>query len=148
MRTSHSQTQKGFAILFTVLVISILLAISLSISNIALKELLLSSATRDSHSAFYAADTALECALYADTKKNALSIVNGSIVLDPALRPSCAEVDSTTPTKITFKNPSGSPYCYRFTIEKTTLTKIEARGYNTCDEFNLRRVERGIRISY
>ncbi|MEN9614167.1 MAG: hypothetical protein RLZZ347_474 [Candidatus Parcubacteria bacterium] len=149
MTPTASYNQKGFALLFTVLVVSLLLAISLSISNITLRELVLSSATRDSHIAFYAADTALECALYLDTKKNALPLANGVIVLDPTLLSSCAVVDTVTPTKIAFKsqpNPP-SPYCFTFTIDKSSGTRIEARGYNNCTD-NLRRVERGIRISY
>jgi Tfp pilus assembly protein PilX len=140
--------QNGFALLFTILVVSVLLAISLSISNITLRELVLSSATRDSHVAFYAADTALECALYIDAKKNALPVTGSPASISPVVPiPSCAKLDTQTATKVSFKNPDTSQYCFSFTVEKTTFTKIEARGYNTCTD-SLRRVERGVRISY
>ena len=58
----------GFALLFSVLVASLLLTIGLSIFRIALKELSISTAARQSIHAFYAADSGRECALYWDSK--------------------------------------------------------------------------------
>jgi hypothetical protein len=60
----------GFALLFSVLLSSLLLSIGLSIFRIALKELDISSASRYSINAFYAADSGRECISYWDTKKN------------------------------------------------------------------------------
>lgn len=60
--------ERGFALLFSVLVSSLLLTIGLSIFNIALKELAISTATRQSIHAFYAADSGREEAIYLDTK--------------------------------------------------------------------------------
>lgn len=65
--------KRGFALLFAVMTASVLLTIGLSIFNISLKELLLSTASRDSQIAFYAADSARECALYWDIKQSAFS---------------------------------------------------------------------------
>ena len=59
----------GFALLFSVLVSSLLLTIGLSIFNIAIKELAISTASRQSIYAFYAADSGRECIKYWDTKK-------------------------------------------------------------------------------
>jgi hypothetical protein len=68
----------GFALLFSVLVSSLLLTIGLSIFSIALKELALSTASRQSIYAFYAADSGRECALYWDTKEGHIAtLVNG-----------------------------------------------------------------------
>lgn len=58
------RTSKGFALLFSVLVASLLLTIGLSIFRIALKELAISTASRQSIHAFYAADSGWECAKY------------------------------------------------------------------------------------
>ena len=58
----------GFALLFSVLVSSLLLTIGLSIFSIALKELAISTATRQSIHAFYAADSGREYIKYLDTK--------------------------------------------------------------------------------
>jgi hypothetical protein len=63
-----AQSRKGFAMLFAVLVSSVLLSIGASIFNLTLKELILSSSGRESQFAFYAADTGIECALYWDFK--------------------------------------------------------------------------------
>lgn len=54
-------TARGVAILFAVLLTSVVLVISLSIFNITYKQLLLSSLARESRFAFYAQDIALDC---------------------------------------------------------------------------------------
>lgn len=64
--------EKGFALLFAVLVSVMVLAVGASIINISLKQVILSSAGRESQFAFYAANTGMECALYWD--------LNGTIV--------------------------------------------------------------------
>lgn len=60
------RTDKGFALLFSVLVSSLLLTIGLSIFSIVLKEFSISTATRQSIHAFYAADSGIECIMYWD----------------------------------------------------------------------------------
>jgi len=59
-------TQRGFTLLLAALVSSIVLAVGAAIFGIAQKQVLLSAIGRDSQFAFYAADTAAECALYWD----------------------------------------------------------------------------------
>ncbi len=66
--------KKGFALLFSILVSVMVLAVGASIINIALKQIILSGAGRESQFAFYAANTGLECALYWD--------LNGTVVDD------------------------------------------------------------------
>lgn len=51
----------------------ILLIVAMSIGGIALKEQVLSIASRESQVAFYAADTGMECALYLDQKIGAFA---------------------------------------------------------------------------
>lgn len=53
--------QSGFALLLTLIVVSIVLAIGLSILNVTLKQFTLSSIARDSEIAFHAANAGLEC---------------------------------------------------------------------------------------
>lgn len=62
----YEQCSSGFTMLFAVLISGVLMAIGISIFNISLKELRLSSTARDSNLAFYAADTGRECAIYWD----------------------------------------------------------------------------------
>jgi hypothetical protein len=56
--------QKGFTLLLSILVISMILSASLGMAQIALKENQLSSLVRESESAFHAADKGIDCALY------------------------------------------------------------------------------------
>ncbi|MEK7606341.1 MAG: LamG-like jellyroll fold domain-containing protein [Patescibacteria group bacterium] len=67
------RVSRGFTLFYAVLVTSLLLALGLAVYNITLKELILTSDARESQNAFYAADTALECALYWDLQYDGLS---------------------------------------------------------------------------
>ncbi len=58
--------QRGFIILFSMVVSSIILLISVGMYNLAKKQVVLSSYARESQRAFYAANSALECAYYYD----------------------------------------------------------------------------------
>ena len=59
----------GFAVLFSVMLASFLITLGISIFSISLKEIMITTSTRDSQIAYYAADSARECVLYADVKK-------------------------------------------------------------------------------
>ncbi len=68
MKVKNLKKEEGFALLFSVLIASLLLSVGLSIFNISLKELSISNATRQSITAFYAADSGREQALFNDLK--------------------------------------------------------------------------------
>lgn len=65
---STFDNSKGMTLLFASLVVSLLLSVGLAIADIALSQILLSAAAKDSAAAFYAADTGIECALYYENK--------------------------------------------------------------------------------
>jgi len=67
MISSRQSPQKGFVILFAVIITSIVLLVSIGISSVIYKETLLSSSSRDGGYAFFAADSGLECPLYWDS---------------------------------------------------------------------------------
>lgn len=67
---SKIKSEHGFALLVSILVSSIVLAIGLSIITITLKQLQFSNIGRESEIAFYAADAGMECALYYDYSTN------------------------------------------------------------------------------
>lgn len=69
--------KRGFALLFAVFTASILLLIGVSIFNVSLRELAISQSAKDSQLAFYAADSARECALYWDIKQAAFPFCLG-----------------------------------------------------------------------
>src|SRR6185295_5804256 len=64
---------RGFTLLISIVVTSMLLIVSFVVVNIALKQLILASAGRESQYAFYAADAGVECATYWDLKNSSLS---------------------------------------------------------------------------
>jgi len=70
--------RSGFALLFAVFTASILMLIGVSIFSVSLRELAISQSAKDSQLAFYAADSARECALYWDIKKAAFPFCLGS----------------------------------------------------------------------
>ena len=64
-KDKHKQnTEKGIAILFTVLMSASFLLVAIGISQIAYKEKVFSIEAKDSNRAFLAADTGVECGLY------------------------------------------------------------------------------------
>ncbi len=175
--STHPQ-ERGFAMLFAVLVSSVLLSIGISIFNLTVKDLLLSSSGRESQFAFYAADTGVECALYWDFRgANVFATSTDDTVRTPS-DPDCVNtlsniqpVDVTnyisrTPTtavtrfEITIPNldanGDSAPYCAIVTVTKSAAvaggvieTTIDSRGYNTsCDSTNAYRVERALQVTY
>ena len=62
----YHKENSGFALLFSVVLSSILLAVALGVSNIAYRESFFSTSAKESNEAFYAADTAAECVIYYD----------------------------------------------------------------------------------
>ena len=60
--------KQGFVILIAIVVSALLVSMGIFISNIAYKELLLSTSTKSSQQAFYVADSVMECALKEDIR--------------------------------------------------------------------------------
>ena len=61
-----SHRSRGFVVLYTVLISTIILAITIGIALIAYNEVILSSSVAEGGEAFFAADSGAECALYWD----------------------------------------------------------------------------------
>lgn len=64
MTQTKTQQQSGFALLITILVLSVVVAVTLAIVELSLKQLKLSVDSTDSEIAFHAANAGLECARY------------------------------------------------------------------------------------
>lgn len=145
---------RGFTLLMSVLIASILLALGYEIYNLAVKEVTLSSAGRESQFAFFAADTGIECALHADVKLDAF-----------ATSSPLTELDCGTATTTLARSTVGDDYITEFefmlgggtsiqcvnvrvTREDPKRTTIESYGHNTCDQDDPVRLERAIRVTY
>lgn len=66
----NKKNQKGFTLLFAVILSVLVLAVGASIISISLKQIILSGSARESQFAFYAANTGIECAFYWDLKRD------------------------------------------------------------------------------
>lgn len=66
-------TQRGFALLIAIIFMSVMLTFGLALGSLAYKQQILASSAIESQYAFYAADGALECALYADQQASAFT---------------------------------------------------------------------------
>lgn len=149
-------SRSGFALLYAVMISSIILVITLGIMNISLKEIKFSTSAKDTNDAFFAADTGAECALYNDKS-------TGSVFTDPN-SPSitCNNITFTAnegPTLYwSFIVPglgSGGQGCAKVTVDKTGLCGsaacIISRGYNNGGASCLpgsSTVERELDVSY
>lgn len=145
-----------------------MMGIAVGLSSSMFKEMVISSIARDSQIAFYEADTAVECMLYADKPNDyTQSLVQ---IVDPAGSGTSTQgtfncgVDSNgTPMTLTVIQTMSDYYtitpspllpkseaCFKATVDQTggTTTALTIRGYNVCDSNNPRQVERGVQVLY
>ena len=121
--SSIPKSTTGFAMLFAVLASSLLMALGISMFGISIKEIQIATSERDSQIAYYAADSARECAIYTDIAKRPL------VTCDPSLSPiltSCPlSVTSIitcngSSTPLTFnRNPSSPGFIYNLSGQTT-----------------------------
>ncbi|MFZ2204982.1 MAG: hypothetical protein WAV23_00105 [Minisyncoccia bacterium] len=132
------EKNKGFVLLFAVMLSSIVLAISLGVANIALKEINFTTSTKDTNNAFYAADIGAECALLGDKVGTNKFTPDNYFV-------TCLGADiyyvvgdwNTGPWDFPISGLGSSGIaCSKVTVTKTdmgggsTLTTITSKGYN------------------
>ncbi len=174
----NKDIKKGFTILYAMLIAGVLLSIGASIASIAIREVALVSNAAQSASAFYIADSGVECALYMDFS-SAQKVIASEMGTDP--NPNMGQVfcgayntsignimpvpSYTTNgvyriTKFTvyFDSDNASDprvdqegRCAVVTIMRSTIngsTIVDSRGFTTCNLTNPKVVERGIRVTY
>ncbi len=166
---SPDNSKSGFVILIAVLVASLMISLGAFIASIAVKELSLSASGRDSHLAFYAADAAIECALYQDLHVSvfaASSSAPGPATLNcnssstaVVFRAGLSDADTgVSEFDVSFpESPADDPEFSPYAIVRITKdqigtvndeTKIESRGYNVKSTDVSRRVERALEVTY
>jgi hypothetical protein len=158
---SHSSnSSSGYAMLYTVVIVSIIMTISIGLSNSVSKELILASVAKDSQTAFYQADIATECGLYLELKQGgAKAFLSGGGATSTF---SCGVNSSGQPITFSFNalsngvfegvptNVSSGP-CFNLLLDSTKPSPdllIEAKGYNQCDPGAANRVERALDVYY
>jgi Tfp pilus assembly protein PilE len=145
--------QRGFTLLIAVVLTSVLLAVGLALLDIAYKQVVLSSTARQSQTAFYTADSALECALYWDQKQNAFSYTTPltSITCSGKTIAVTSSVSSGVRTStLSVPCETGAGTAALVTVTKDTIgaTRLYASGFNTCNASDPRRLERGLLAVY
>ncbi len=129
-----SRGQRGFTLLLAALVSSIVLAIGAAIFGIAQKQVLLSAIGRDSQFAFYAADTAAECALYWDFRCNyfasSTDLISASCN-NPT--PTC----DTKPLEATGRPTEAPYYPYTMTSQQMDFFEDAAVSGNLCAQVSV-----------
>jgi hypothetical protein len=166
LKTQNSRLKtgpRGFTLLLAALVSSVVLALGISIFEIALKQVTLSSMGRDSQFAFYAADTGAECALYWDVRHNYFGTTTPSssaVCATQTLTVSGRPIPDESRYELTFQfEPTGK--CAAVTVTKCVAecnaaypgihTIIHADGFNTtCDSVssNPRALQRSVELHY
>lgn len=138
IHTNQKKNSSGYAILFSVLLVSIILAITLGVLNIALKEFQFTSTARNSHVSFFAADTGGECALYG-RKNGMMDTLPPTMVCDTQTRTSTQTDLSFDITRFDFQPISVQDGCALVDIvidnsdTQISKTTINSHGYNvTC----------------
>lgn len=146
--------ERGFTLLIAVLVGSLLLAIGFSIFAIGYKELLLTSAGKESHVSFFSADSAMECALFWDQTQDSFNVTSpmGTITCGGIPLTVTSSVVGTTYLRTFSMTLAGGAQCATVQVQKirdsNPRTQIDSYGYNTCVLTSLRRTERGLRVLY
>lgn len=159
-KLAKSFKEKGYALLFTVIIVSIISVISIGLSSTTYKQMILSSEASSSELAFYESDMAMECALYVD---------NQTTYLTDGKTPSfnCGVDTNGQPYSLNIIKPKVDTYnlkpsssilnssdpCFDINIVKnssssSTKTTILANGYNICNKKSNRTVERTIEVDY
>lgn len=140
---------KGFVILFTILVSTIIMLIGLGIYSIATRETVLSGTAREAQYAFYAADAGVECALYAQNLDNTGS--GGSLHIDANSNGGAPFDCGTGQVVITGQGTVSTPFEFSLVVDQNQKTcakvsmldstslagspirRVLSQGYNICN---------------
>lgn len=145
---------RGFTLLIAVILSSVVLTIGLALLDLAYKQIILASTAKQSQIAFYAADSAIECALYYDQQLDAFN-TNPDGLTEISCNGQTISISSTgsSPKLTTYSIPcpdGGTRALVRVYKNYSTAptTRIFANAYNSCDASDTRRVERGLKVVY
>jgi hypothetical protein len=144
--------EQGFALFYVIIMISIISTIAFGLASITYKQKFLSSLSYDSQAAFYAADAGMECALFYNT---AIFAQNGAI--------NCYDIAPDNFGQFLTLTKGSTNTIWKSSIRKETCFSVElnvptppadprpsfiAKGYNTCQQNQVRYIERTLRAYF
>ncbi len=152
---TNFKSRRGFTLLIAVVFTAVVLSVALALADIAYRQVILASTARQSQYAFYAADSALECALYWDQRGDRFDYTtegsSGSFACQGQTVNFTASSALGGSRTTTFSIPcatSGSQSSVVVYKKSNGATIIDASGFNSCNPADPNRVERGLKASY
>ena len=147
-------SKKGFVLLYAILIMSMLLALTLSITDLTMKERKLSRFGEESFSAFFAAESGMECALYWDMiddkswfRHDPINEPGGRIITCNG-KDFLVGISDVTEITLVFPGSSNSSV---IKVDKDTVeesTSLVVSGYSVADPTSGEGIERGLQIKY
>lgn len=97
--------RKGFLLVISIMIAAVVLTVGLGVASITYKEIIISSFSKESQKAFYAADSGIECALYWDLRwgGNESAFATSTIISSRAI-----DVPKCNNQNLPLENPVGS----------------------------------------
>jgi Tfp pilus assembly protein PilX len=122
----HSQPKQGFALLMTLIVVSVLISIGLAVVDLSLKQVRLSTNAKDSESAFHAANAGVECGRYWRR------IASSTMETGGAITPTCFSASTYANTKSNlFSSTNGDVYLYNYSFSWGTSPSQRCTSIST-----------------
>lgn len=155
--TSHNKRESGMALFIAIIFSSVVLLIGLTMASFGYKQAILSSSAVSSQKAYYAADSAMECALYADQQEALFTTNTAGIIKCAGANDSVTVSSIPKYRKYTFSIRNISPdVCADVVVYKETVTPyttyIYSTGYYNVGQsncsVNTHTTVRGLSISY
>lgn len=126
-----TEKKRGYALIVAVILTSVMLSFGTALSSLAYKQKVLASDATESQYAFYAADAALECALYADQQKNLFDYASHDASNPPALITTVACTTMSAEQGSYEWDATALSVSQRISISSTQCADVVVGKYNT-----------------
>jgi hypothetical protein len=156
-REYFKNNKKGFVLLYTMILSSIILAVAFGILRIAFKETNFGISARAANEAFFAADTGAECAIYHDKIDPAMNAFSGTLdqMMCAGQNISLNSIGTDAWSFVVSNLGESGVACAKVTLIRdpgTFSTTVVSKGYNkggdTCDAVSGNVVERQLELTY
>lgn len=117
-RETKQNTNSGFALLITIIVVTVLISIGLAVVELTLKQVRLSTNAKESESAFHAANAGMECGRYIRR------IASTTMEAGSTISPNCFSATPASNSRSTvLSTTDGNIYLYSYSFTWTASAK-------------------------